>query len=133
MKQKSVCTYLLQVAMIAFVSCSKQDQDQSQLQNVGRYPPHPLAGTEIQFDGLGWELDDHNVNVLTGINNRPDLFMPYWKMDVSLKLDTSLVWTPVNSSSGFAYHVYPGSLGIAPTPPDTSLVNIGVALKIKFH
>ena len=126
-------TCIILIAVTVFVSCSKQDQDQSQLQNVGRYPPHPLAGTEIQLDSLGWEVDDHNVNVFTGINNRPDLFMPYWKIDVSLKLDTSSVWTPVNPSNGFVYHVGPGSLGVAPTPPDTSLVNIGVALKIKFY
>ena len=128
-----VFTFIVLIAVSVFVSCSKQHQDQSQLQNVGKYPPHPSAGNEIQMDSLGWEVDDYNVNVFIAIHNRPDLFMPYWKMDISLKLDTSSVWTAVNPSNGFVYHLGPGSLGIAPLPPDTSLVHFYVALKIKFY
>lgn len=128
-----VSTCIILIAVTVIVSCSKQDQEQSQLQNVGKYPTHPMAGAEIQFDGLSWETDEYFKNFFIYIHDRPDLFMPFWKMDVSLRLDTSSIWVPVNSSGEFVYQLGPGSLFIATTRLDTIIVSASVSVKIKFQ
>jgi len=87
MKKIAVCMYLILVPIIVFVSCSKQAQPA--LQANPPIPPHPLSGQEIQIDSLAWQAEDDNDNVFIYIGNRPDLFMPFWKMDILLRLDTS--------------------------------------------
>lgn len=129
--KKFVCTYIAVIAMMVFASCSRQEQLSQQ--KVGVYPPHPLAGNEIILDTLGWQIEDDNTNVFFQISNRPDLFMPFWKMDVSLKMDTSSVWMPATPSSGFVYTIGPGSFFFTRIPPDTTLVNLPTSIKIKFH
>ena len=131
MKKKSICTYFVLIAMMAFASCSKQDQPPQQ--RVGVYPPHPMAGNEIQVDSLVWELDEYVKNAFISTNYRPDLFMPFWKLDLSLRLDTSSVWIQVNSSGRFVYHLYPGSLVIATAQADSSLEGTYASVKIKFQ
>ena len=131
MKEKPVRTYLVLIAIMAFVSCSKQDQPPQQ--RVGIYPPHPMAGSEIQFDSLVWEPDEYVKNAFIYIYNRPDLFMPFWKLDLSLRLDTSSVWLPVSLSNGFMYHLGPGSLVIATAQADSTLEGTYASVKIKFQ
>lgn len=131
MKKKSICTYFVIIAMMAFASCSKQGQPPQP--RVGIYPPHPMAGNEIQVDSLAWETDEHVKNAFIYIHSRPDLFMPFWKLDLSLKLDTSSMWIPVNSSNRFVYHLYPGSLVIATAQADSTLEGAYASVKIRFQ
>ena len=131
MKKKSIYTYFVLIAMMAFVSCSKQDQPPQP--RVGTYPLHPMAGNEIQVDSLIWEPDESVKNAFIYIRNRPDLFMPFWKLDISLRLDTSQVWIPVNLSNGFVYNLSPGQLYISPYPADTTLAGRQASVKIKFQ
>ena len=131
MKKKSIYTCFVLIAMIAIASCSKHDQPPQP--RVGIYPPHPMAGNEIQVDSLAWETDEYVKNAFIYIHNRPDLFMPFWKLDLSLRLDTSSVWIQVNSSGRFVYHLYPGSLVIATAQADSSLEGTYASVKIKFQ
>lgn len=131
MKKIFVCNCLVLIVLMAFVSCSKPDRPLRQ-SNLP-YPSHPLAGQEMLFDSLAWQHEDDNTNIYILIDS-PSLFMPFWKMDVSLKLVTSSTWTPVTISSGFAYHLsLPGKLVIYPSPSDTSMANYYTSVKIKFH
>jgi hypothetical protein len=130
MKKKSLCPYLVLIAMV-LAACTKPDEPQPQ--RTGVYPPHPMAGSEIQFDSLGWQFEDNNDNIFIYIGYRPDLFMPFWKLDISLRLDTSQVWIPVNFSNGFAYNVSPGHLYIFPSPADTTLAGRQASVKTKFQ
>lgn len=112
-------------------SCSKQDQPPQP--RVGTYPPHPMAGNEIQVDSLVWETDEYVKNAFIYIHNRPDLFMPFWKLDLSLRLDTSSVWIQVSLSNGFIYKLSPGSLVIATARADSTLEGTYASVKIKFQ
>lgn len=130
MKKKSLYPYLVLIAM-AFAACTKRDQPLPQ--RTGEYPSNPRAGTDIQFDSLVWDYEEYIDNVFMQINNRPDLFMPFWKLDVLLRLDTSQVWIPLNLSNGFAYNLSPGQLYISPSPADITLAGRQASLIIKFQ
>jgi hypothetical protein len=129
MKKISFNFFLVLITMV-FVLCTKPNRPP---QGVGTYPPHSMAGIEIRFDTLAWQSEDHIENVFIYIGNRPDLFMPFWKMDISLKLDTSQVWMPVNLSNGFVYSLLPGQLYISPSPADPTLAGRSASIKIKFR
>jgi hypothetical protein len=130
MKGKSIWTSFVLFAMIAIASCSKQDQPL--LQSNRPYPPHPMAGKEIQFDSLAWQDEDFIKNVFISIDNRPDILLYSAGEEVFLRLDTSSVWKSVNTSGGFTYSINAGRFFIAPSPADTSLSGRSASIKIKF-
>lgn len=130
MKIKSICSYFVLIPMLAIASCLKQDQPPQQ--RVVTYPPHPMAGKEIQFDSLAWQDEEYVKNVFISIENRYDIFLFSSGEEVFLRLDTSSVWKPVNGSSGFVYSIGGGRFFIAPSPPDTSLSGSSASVKIRF-
>ena len=128
--KKLIYANLIISAIMAFVSCSKQDQPL--LQSNQPFPPHPMAGKEIQFDSLAWQEEDFIKNVFISIDNRPDIFLYSTGEEVFLRLDTSSVWKSVNTSGGFTYSINAGRFFIAPNPADISLSGGSASIRIKF-
>ena len=130
MKKKPACTYLVLVALMAFAACSKQDQPPLQMNRP--YPPHPMAGKEIQFDSLVWQREEYIDNVFISIDNRPDIFLYSPGAEILMRLDTTSTWILANPSKGFVYSIGAGRFFMAPSPPDTALADKYVSVRIKF-
>jgi hypothetical protein len=125
------------IALLCYCAISLSSCDKEGLTTAPPEPPGPASGQEFIFSNLVW-YDNEMDNVYCSIVDY-HLFRPSWRIDVSVKNDTTGVWLQaVNArenshANGYLYSVSnQGSLYIRPNPPDTSLRGTRVSIKIKF-